>query len=112
MMATGLVLGIIASVWCAYLAGTRRIGHAILGGALPLVAVLLTCSARQASSSHVTGMVIALVVCTISALWCGLIAQRKHLNPAGYALLGFLLPVIGFVVVGVEPPKAGTQTAA
>ncbi len=44
-------------------------------------------------------MGIALLIGIIGAFWTASLASRKNLNVLGYAILGFLLPLIGVLVV-------------
>jgi hypothetical protein len=46
-----------------------------------------------------------LLMAVISCAACYVIAKRKHRNAVGYAVLGFLLPVIGVIAVAVVEDK-------
>jgi hypothetical protein len=58
-------------------------------------------------------MGIAIVIALIGAIWCAHVASTKHLNVLGYTLLGFLLPLIGVLVVlsaqPAPPPEESAQ---
>lgn len=57
-------------------------------------------------------MGIYIIIGIIGALWAAAIANAKRLDPAGYAILGFLLPLVGFIVAHVaktEPPAEGAS---
>ena len=43
-------------------------------------------------------MELALVFGIIGAIWAGTLASNKNLNPIGYALAGFFLPLIGVLI--------------
>lgn len=46
-----------------------------------------------------------LVVGVVCAVICGIVAKNKGRNPIGFALLGFVLPLIGVIVVLVIKPE-------
>jgi hypothetical protein len=48
---------------------------------------------------------ISLTIAVVSALVSGYIAGSKGRNVAGYAILGFFLPVVGLIVAAVVPSK-------
>lgn len=50
-------------------------------------------------------LALAFLFSIIGAIWSANIASRKNLNPLGYALLGFLLPLIGVLVVYGAAPQ-------
>lgn len=43
-------------------------------------------------------MAIYLVFGMIGAIWAAILASNKNLNPVGYAIAGFLMPLIGVLL--------------
>jgi hypothetical protein len=56
-------------------------------------------------------VVIYLAVSVGAALLCAKIASGKGRSPAGYGILGFLIPLLGLIVVGVVPSRVGQASA-
>lgn len=54
---------------------------------------------------------IALAVAAAFGLICARIASMKGRNPVGYGLLGFFVPLIGLMVVGLLPSKSPELSA-
>ncbi len=53
--------------------------------------------------------IVWLAVGLICATICARVAAGKGRGPVGYAVLGFLVPLIGLIVVAVVPSRAVQQ---
>lgn len=52
-----------------------------------------------------------LLICFIAGVICAIIASGKRRNPVGWFVIGFLLPLIGVILVLVLPPgSSGLDT--
>jgi hypothetical protein len=51
------------------------------------------------------GFLIGLFFAAVSALLCGVIAERKWRSPLGWALFGFLLPLVALVLLLILPSR-------
>jgi len=54
----------------------------------------------------------SLIVAALFAFLCGFLARRKNRSTVGWAILGFLLPVIALILVAVLAEKEPEQPAA
>jgi hypothetical protein len=51
----------------------------------------------------------AFLISFIGAIWSANIASRKNLNVLAYAVLGFLVPLIGLLIVFAAEPAEATS---
>lgn len=40
----------------------------------------------------------------IGAIWCAVVASNKNISVLGYTVLGFVLPLLGVILVHVAKP--------
>jgi hypothetical protein len=54
---------------------------------------------------NVTVSILGLVIAVVCAYVCYRIALSKGRQPVGWAILGFVFPLIGLIVIAVLPSK-------